>query len=131
MPRLFELHDLARERGLGGYRRMSKAELARALGVELNGAGGDEPPAAAGPTEIERAMRRGYALLTLRGADNALSLEALEQLAEAVEQLAEDPHVRLVAITGAGSRLCSMCNRVRFIDSIHLFSRDRHEEIRL
>ena len=27
--------------------------------------------------------------------------------------------------------LCSRCNRVRFIDSIHLFSRDRHEEIRL
>jgi fructose-1,6-bisphosphatase II len=27
--------------------------------------------------------------------------------------------------------LCSRCNRVRFIDSIHLFSGDRHEEIRL
>jgi fructose-1,6-bisphosphatase II len=27
--------------------------------------------------------------------------------------------------------LCGRCNRVRFIDSIHLFSRDRHEEIRL
>jgi fructose-1,6-bisphosphatase II len=27
--------------------------------------------------------------------------------------------------------LCARCNRVRFIDSIHLFSRDRHEEIRL
>jgi fructose-1,6-bisphosphatase II len=27
--------------------------------------------------------------------------------------------------------LCSRCNRVRFIDSIHLFSPDRHEEIRL
>ena len=27
--------------------------------------------------------------------------------------------------------LCSRCNRVRFIDSIHLFSSDRHEEIRL
>ncbi len=27
--------------------------------------------------------------------------------------------------------LCSRCNRVRFVDSIHLFSRDRHEEIRL
>ncbi len=27
--------------------------------------------------------------------------------------------------------LCSRCNRVRFIDSIHLFRRDRHEEIRL
>ena len=27
--------------------------------------------------------------------------------------------------------LCTRCNRVRFIDSIHLFSRDRHEEIRL
>ena len=27
--------------------------------------------------------------------------------------------------------LCSHCNRVRFVDTIHLFSRDRHEEIRL
>ncbi len=27
--------------------------------------------------------------------------------------------------------LCSRCNRVRFVDSIHLFSHDRHEEIRL
>jgi len=27
--------------------------------------------------------------------------------------------------------LCARCNRVRFIDSIHLFSRDRHAEIRL
>ena len=27
--------------------------------------------------------------------------------------------------------LCSTCNRVRFIDTIHLFTRDRHEEIRL
>jgi fructose-1,6-bisphosphatase II len=27
--------------------------------------------------------------------------------------------------------LCTRCNRVRFIDAIHLFSRDRHEAIRL
>ena len=27
--------------------------------------------------------------------------------------------------------LCTQCNRVRFIDSIHLFARDRHEAIRL
>ena len=27
--------------------------------------------------------------------------------------------------------LCSRCNRVRFIDAIHLFSRERHEEVRL
>jgi len=27
--------------------------------------------------------------------------------------------------------LCTRCNRVRFIDSIHLFSHDRHEAIRL
>jgi fructose-1,6-bisphosphatase II len=27
--------------------------------------------------------------------------------------------------------LCTRCNRVRFVDSIHLFSRDRHEAIRL
>jgi fructose-1,6-bisphosphatase II len=27
--------------------------------------------------------------------------------------------------------LCSRCNRVRFVDSIHLFSHDRHGEIRL
>jgi fructose-1,6-bisphosphatase II len=27
--------------------------------------------------------------------------------------------------------LCTRCNRVRFVDSIHLFSRDRHEAVRL
>ena len=27
--------------------------------------------------------------------------------------------------------MCSRCNRVRFVDSIHLFSQDRHAEIRL
>jgi hypothetical protein len=38
-PQLYELHDLARERGIEGYRRLSKAELLEAVG-EL-------PPAAA------------------------------------------------------------------------------------
>ena len=38
-----------------------------------------------------------------RRAENALALETLEALAEAVEELAADEEVRLVAITGAGS----------------------------
>ena len=44
--------------------------------------------------------------------------------------------LRGVHYFGEGARthslvLCTRCNRVRFIDSIHLFSRDRHEAIRL
>ena len=49
-------------------------------------------------------MRRGLALLTLRGGtpENTLALETLEELAAAVEELAADEEVRLIAITGAG-----------------------------
>ena len=109
MPLLYELHDLARERGIERYRLMSKAELAAALGVDANGDAGERPPAApaAGPTEVDVARRNGYALVTLRGADNALSLEALGRLADAAEELAADPAVRLIAITGSGSRIFS------------------------
>ena len=54
-------------------------------------------------------MRRGLGLLTLRGGtpENTLALETLEALAEAVEELAADDEVRLVAITGAGGRIFS------------------------
>jgi enoyl-CoA hydratase/carnithine racemase len=108
MPLLHELHDLARERGIERYRLMSKAELAAALGLDADAVG--PPPSAAesaGPTEVELARRAGFALLTLRGQDNALSLEALERLAELAEQQADDPANRVVAITGAGTRLFS------------------------
>jgi enoyl-CoA hydratase len=108
MPLLYELHDLARERGIERYRLMSKAELAAALGVEANGDALERAPApASGPTEVDVARRNGYALLTLRGADNALSLEVLGRLADAAEELAADPAVRLIAITGSGSRIFS------------------------
>jgi enoyl-CoA hydratase len=108
MPLLYELHDLARERGIERYRLMSKSELAAALGLEPDGAA----PAAAvsetgGPTEVELTRRAGFALLTLRGRDNALSLEVLERLAELAEEQAADPDVRVLAITGAGTRLFS------------------------
>ena len=98
-PLLYELHDLARSRGVEGYRRMSKSEL---LGVV-----GEAP--AGGPTTVERSVRRGLALLTLRGGtpENTLALETLEELAAAVEEYAADDDVRLIAITGAGSRIFS------------------------
>ncbi|MGN6378489.1 MAG: enoyl-CoA hydratase-related protein [Gaiellales bacterium] len=108
MPLLYELYDLARERGIERYRLMSKAELAAALGVEVNGDAAESPPApVSGPTEVDVSRRNGYAVLTLRGADNALSLEALGRLADAAEELAADPAVRVVAITGSGSRIFS------------------------
>jgi enoyl-CoA hydratase len=109
MPLLYELHDLARERGIERYRLMSKAELAAALGVESNSEPAGEPPPgpASGPTEVDVGRRTGYALLTLRGADNALSLEVLGRLADSAEELAADPAVRLIAITGSGSRIFS------------------------
>ena len=98
-PLLYELHDMARERGVEGYRRLSKTEL-----LELVGAG-----EAGGPTTVERSVRRGLGLLTLRGGtpENTLALETLEDLAAAVEELAADESVRLVAITGAGGRIFS------------------------
>jgi enoyl-CoA hydratase/carnithine racemase len=96
-PLLHELHDRARERGIEGYRRMSKTELLQVLGA-----------VEAGPTRVESAVRAGLGVLTLRGGgENALSLETLEQLADAAEALAADVNVRLVAVTGAGARIFS------------------------
>ena len=99
-PLLYELHDLARERGIEGYRRMSKTEL-----LEVVGGGGPT----GGPTTVERSVRHGLGLLTLRGGtpENTLALETLEELAASVEELAADEQVRLVAITGAGGRIFS------------------------
>jgi enoyl-CoA hydratase len=96
---LYQLHDQARERGLEGYRRMSKAELAVALGLAA-------PP---GPTVVETDVQDGLAVLTLRGGtgDNPLSLDVLEQLADEAERLAAQEDVRVVAITGAGDRIFS------------------------
>jgi len=99
-PLLYELHDMARERGIEGYRRMSKTELLEVVGDGQH---------AGGPTTVERSVRRGLGLLTLRGGtpENTLALETLEDLAAAVEELAADESVRLVAITGAGGRIFS------------------------
>ncbi len=99
-PLLYELHDMARERGIEGYRRMSKTELLEVVG------GGQH---VGGPTTVERSVRHGLGLLTLRGGtpENTLALETLEELAAAVEELAADESVRLVAITGAGGRIFS------------------------
>src|SRR3954453_8305302 len=70
---------------------------------------GDLP--ARGPTVVETAaVRDGLAVLTLRGqgGENALGLETLEQLADEGERLAADDSVRMIAITGSGSRIfCS------------------------
>lgn len=98
-PLLYELHDLARIRGVEGYRRMSKTELLQVVGEVSAG----------GPTTVEPSIRRGLGLLTLRGGtpENTLALETLEELAGAVEELAADEDVRLVAITGAGNRIFS------------------------
>jgi enoyl-CoA hydratase len=96
-PLLYELHDRARDAGLAGYRRMTKAALLEALdGVE------------AGPTVVETSVRAGLGLITLRGGgENALSLETLEGLAAAAEAMAADEAVRLIAVTGAGTRIFS------------------------
>jgi enoyl-CoA hydratase/carnithine racemase len=96
-PQLYELHDLARERGIEGYRRLSKAELLEAVG---------ELPAPAATT-VEAEVKDGLAVLTLRGhgGENALALETLEQLADEVERLSGDQAVRMIAITGAGTRI--------------------------
>jgi enoyl-CoA hydratase len=58
---------------------------------------------------VDDELRGGLAVLTLRGpgGDNALSLETMEQLADRAEQLAGEPRVRMIAITGAGGRVFS------------------------
>jgi enoyl-CoA hydratase len=96
-PLLYELHDRARDAGLEGYRRMSKAALLEALD-------GVEP----GPTIVESSVRGGLGLVTFRGGrENALALETLEGLADAAEALATDPEVRIVGFVGGGSRIFS------------------------
>jgi enoyl-CoA hydratase/carnithine racemase len=96
-PLLYELHDRARDAGLEGYRRLSKAALVAALD-------GVEP----GPTAVESAVRGGLGLITFRGGrENALALETLEALAGAAEALADDPEVRVVGIVGGGTRIFS------------------------
>ena len=99
MTLLYELHDQARERGVEGYRKMSKAELEVALGLA-------EPP---GPTAVESRGARRARRARAGGAndENALSLETLEALADAAERLAADEGVRMIAITGAGPRIFS------------------------
>jgi enoyl-CoA hydratase len=96
-PLLYELHDRAREAGVEGYRRMTKAALLEALdGV------------APGPTVVETSVRAGLGLVTFRGGgENALSLETLDQLADAAEAAAADDTVRLVALRGGGTRIFS------------------------
>jgi enoyl-CoA hydratase/carnithine racemase len=96
-PLLYELHDMARERGIEGYRRMSKDELWDALEAVPEG-----------PTEVGYESHGALGVLTIRGGrENRLSLEALEGLADEVERLAGEPEVRVVAITGAGRRIFS------------------------
>jgi enoyl-CoA hydratase len=117
-PQLFELHDLARERGIEGYRLLSKAELVEAIG-EL------PPP---GPTVVEASVSDGLAVLTLRGpgGENALALETIEQLADEAERLAGDQSVRVIAITGAGSRIfCAGADlpRVRELPGLEVTTR--------
>lgn len=109
---LYQLHDRARDAGIEGYRRMSKVQLAEALEIELDGQDQPAPEApgsspASGPTEVDVARRNGFAVVTLRGHDNALGLDTLERLATVCEELCEDADVRLIAITGAGPRLFS------------------------
>ncbi len=97
-PQLYELHDLARERGIEGYRRLSKAELLEAVG---------ELPAPAATTVEVEVVKDGLAVLTLRGhgGENALALETLEQLADEVERLSGDQAVRMIAVMGSGTRI--------------------------
>src|SRR5439155_779473 len=96
----YELHDLARARGVEGYRRMSKSELLEVVG---------EAPAG-GPTAVERSVRAGLALLTLRGGtpENTLALETLEELAAAVEELSAGEDARLITAPVA-LRLFATC----------------------
>jgi len=67
-PLLYELHDMARERGIEGYRRMSKTELLEVVGDGQH---------VGGPTTVERSVRRGLGLLTLICLGNLANLSFL------------------------------------------------------
>ena len=99
-------------RGIEGYRRMSKAELADALEIGLDGQDQPAPEApasapASGPTEVESLAATAFGWSRCAARENALALETLERLADAAEAMAADADVRLVAITGAGTRIFS------------------------
>jgi len=108
---LYELHDQARERGVEGYRKMSKAELEVALGLA-------EPP---GPTGVESEVRGALGVLVLAGAndENALSLETLEALADAAERLAADDDVRQLHRRARKPAHGPMGRRLRHRCSLH------------
>ena len=110
MTLLHELHDQARDRGIAGYRKLSKAELEVALGLA-------EPP---GPTTVEVDRRGALGLLRLVSVngENALSLETLEAVADEAERLAADDEVRLVALIGSGERIFSAGADLAAVDGL-------------
>ena len=63
---------------------------------------------AEGPVLVERAPE-GYAVLTLNRPDamNALSAALRRALAEVVAELAAEPPVRVLVLTGAGRAFCA------------------------
>ena len=69
-PLLYELHDMARERGIEGYRRMSKTELLEVVGDGQH---------VGGPTTVERSVRRGLGLAVLSTSKGILSDKAARE----------------------------------------------------
>src|SRR5207248_2987612 len=92
-PKLYELHDRARERGIEGYRRMAKSELMEALGEA-------EP---AGPTTVESLARGGLGLLTLRGGpDRPRASVRLAGRGQGSQAAVQPQRARLRAPVGGG-----------------------------
>jgi fructose-1,6-bisphosphatase II len=84
-------------------------------------------------TEIKQAAEYGIAdIHQIFGIDDLVSGDMIV----VASGISNGDLLRGVRYVADGARtqsivLCSRCNRVRFVDSIHLFSRDRHDEIRL
>ncbi len=118
-PLLYELHDLARERGVEGYRQDVE-------GGAGGGARGWRSRRGRRRSSVEVRGALGVLVLTSANGENSLSLETLEALADEVERLAADEDVRMVAITGSGPRIFSSgadLNAVRGIGGAEVTSR--------
>jgi enoyl-CoA hydratase len=113
-PSLAELHARAAARQIPRYRTLAKDELLAVLGPDT----GEQAARPAGA--VARLERDGpLALITLDdpATRNALGTSLLASLDAACRTLADDPDVRLVAVTGAGGVFSSGA-RIREHDDV-------------
>ncbi len=100
MTTLAELHAEARTRGLAGYRRLAKAELAALLAPSGS-------PIPRVPVRLERDGPLALILLDDRDTRNAMTAAAIDGFGAALDSIGSDDSVALVAVMGVGPMFCS------------------------